>query len=120
MESSRAIRKRLLKQSFVWPRSKIHRCGFYSAATRTMAQKRTTLRGWKKPEDGKISACRLISRFVCIFGGIKWDYSKSLPIYCAEQPRTNRSVISTEASEGTHETCSRSRRASKRRFANGY
>src|SRR4029077_11299016 len=35
-----------------------------------MAPKRTTLRGWKKPEDGKSSACRLISSFVRIFGGI--------------------------------------------------
>src|SRR5271156_5828274 len=42
-----------------------------------MAQKRTTLRGWKKPEDGKSSACRLISSFVCIFGRIKWYCSKS-------------------------------------------
>src|SRR5580700_1554909 len=57
-----------------------------------MAQKRTTLRGWKKPEDGKSSACRLISSFVCIFGGIKWDCSKSLTIDCAEQLRTNPSV----------------------------
>src|ERR1700733_2705142 len=54
-----------------------------------MAQKRTTLRGWKKPEDGKSSACRLISSFVCIFGGIKWDCSKSLTIECAGQLRTN-------------------------------
>src|SRR5277367_5508765 len=53
-----------------------------------MAQKRTTLRGWKKPEDGKSSACRLISSFVCIFGGIKWGCSKSLTIDCAEQPST--------------------------------
>ena len=57
-----------------------------------MAQKRTTLRGWKKPEDGKSSACRLISSFVCIFGGIKWDCSKSLTIDCAERLRTNPSV----------------------------
>ena len=57
-----------------------------------MAQKRTTLRGWKKPEDGKSSACRLITSFVCIFGGIKWDCSKSLTIDCAEQLRTNPSV----------------------------
>jgi len=57
-----------------------------------MAQKRTTLRGWKKPEDGKSSACRLISSFVCIFGGIKWDCSKSLTIDCAEQLTTNPSV----------------------------
>jgi hypothetical protein len=57
-----------------------------------MAQKRTTLRGWKKPEDGKSSACQLISSFVCIFGGIKWDCSKSLTIDCAEQLRTNPSV----------------------------
>src|ERR1700732_4625602 len=92
MESSRAIPKKLLKQSFVCLRSKIHRCGFYSAATRTMAQKRTTWRGWKKPEDGKSSACRLISSFVCIFGGIKWDCSTSLTIDCAEQFRTNPSV----------------------------
>src|SRR5258706_13563896 len=92
MESSRAIRKRLHKQSFDCLESKIHRCGFYSGATRTMAQKRTTLRGWKKPEYGKSSACRLISSFVCIFGGIKWDCSKSLTIDCAEQLRTNPSV----------------------------
>src|ERR1700693_4798600 len=57
-----------------------------------MAQKRTTLRGWKKPEDGKSSAYRLISSFVCIFGGIKWDCSKSLTIDCAERLRTNPSV----------------------------
>src|ERR1700689_1078699 len=50
-----------------------------------MAQKRTTLRGWKKPEDGKTSACRLISSFACVFGGSGWGCSKSLTIDCAEQ-----------------------------------
>jgi hypothetical protein len=53
-----------------------------------------------------------ISSFVCMFGGIKWDRSKSLTIVCTEQLRTNASVPGQGKPFSYQETISMSARPS--------
>jgi hypothetical protein len=53
----------------------------YNGAEKNDLARLEEARRWK-------TACRLISSFACIFGGIKWDCSKSLTIDCAKQLRT--------------------------------